>query len=481
MKRTWLIIFFLVAVTSVAVWYYFFNKPIRPEAPVRSSLDSTLALPVSTIRIPIEFQLKDLERAVNSKLKGSFVEEWMPVGDRKKDSIYLALERTDLIRFAWSAPNLFATVPLRISFRFKKRAAGIRFQNEKPIVAEIILRLKSQIMLDDNWGIKSNTAVNKMEWRKEPTIKVAFVNVNLRKLAENYLEKNQDKIITKFDSVANELLDTQKIVEKIWKDIQKPIVIKKTTPKIGLSAHAVELNSRWGSDNPGTISSIVTLKAKVYAWIGEPEAFHVDPLPKHKYAEKADESLDLFVLAKLPFDKLNEFTNKNIERISYSYNTYTIGIRDAEFYGSGQELALMMRVKGTIKGKVYLKALPYFDSLNQVVGLSKLRYDLHTEQALLNTADWMLHDKLITILADTVKKDISDELNGLPGLIEQGIAKGKTGEKMKLTVDSLAITSHATLITARDIQWIFRARGQAGIALDKKILDSKKAKRKRPR
>jgi len=479
MKKTLVIIFILVVVASMAVWYYVFNRPIRPEAPVRSSLDSALALPVSTIRIPIEFKLKDLEKAVNSKLKGNFVEEWMLAGDKKKDSIYLALERTDSIRFVWTAANLSSKVPLRISFRFKKRTAGIRIQNDKPIIAEIILRLNSQIMLDNNWGIKSNTSVSKVEWKKEPTIKVAFVNVNLRKFAESYLEKNQDKIINKFDSVAHELLDTRKVVEKIWKDIQKPIVIKKTEPQVGLSAQAAELKWRWSNNIPGTITGMVTLKAKIYAWIGEPEIFQVAPLPKQKYAEKADESLDLFVLAKLPFNKLNEFTNKNIERISYTYDTYTIGIRDAEFYGSGQELALMMRVKGAIKGKVYLKALPYFDTINQVVGLSKLHYDLHTEEALLNTADWMLHDKLITMLSDTVKKDIREELNGLPGLIEQGIAKGKTGEKMTLTVDSLSITSYASLITAKDIQWIFRARGQAGIALDKKILEGKKTKKKK--
>jgi hypothetical protein len=194
-------------------------------------------------------------------------------------------------------------------------------------------------------------------------------------------------------------------------------------------------------------------------------------LPKHKYAERADESLDLFVMAKLPYDQLNNFTNKNIENISYTYESYTIGIRDAEFYGSEQELALMMRVKGALRGKVFLRAQPYFDTLTQVVGLRNLRYDLNTEEALLNTADWMLHDKLISILADTVKKDISEELNGLPKLIEQGVAKGKTGQKMTLTVDSLAVTSYASLITGKNIQWIFRARGKAGIALDKKILE----------
>lgn len=478
MRKSLYIIFFLFVITVIAGWYYFLFKPIRPEQPVRSMLDSTLTLPVSTIRIPIAFQLTDLERMVNSKLKGKFVQEWIAVGDKKKDSIYLALERTDDIRFTWTASNLSAKVPLRINFHFKKRAAGIRIQNEKPVIAEVILRINSQIFLDEDWGISSTTTLNKVDWIKEPTIKVAFVNINLRKFAENYLGKNQDKIISRFDSVAHELLDTRKIVEKIWYDIQKPIIIKKTKPQIGLSAHAEQLMSRWNTTTEGTISGTVTLKAKVYAWIDEPVIHKIAPLPNHRYAAKADESLDLFVMARLPYHQLNALTNKNIERISYTYDSYKVGIRDADFYGSGQELALMMRVKGSINGKVYLRALPYFDTLNQVVGLSKLRYDLHSEEALLKTADWMLHDKLITILADTVKKDISEELKGLPRLIEQGIAKGKTGEKMTLTVDSLAVTSHASLITGKDIQWIFRARGKAGIALDKKILEGKKSQKR---
>ncbi len=58
------------------------------------------------------------------------------------------------------------------------------------------------------------------------------------------------------------------------------------------------------------------------------------------------------------------------------------------------------------------------------------------------------------------------------------MAKGKSGQKMTLTVDSLAVTSYASLITRNNIQWIFRARGRAGIALDKKILDGKNQKRK---
>jgi len=477
MRKYILVVMLIIMLTGGGVWYYFFFKPIRPAAPVRSTLDSTLVLPVSTIRIPIEFQIKDLEKMVNTKLKGIFVQEWLPVGEKKRDSIYLELERTDLIRFAWNPGELSAYVPLRIGFRFKTKAAGIRIQNEKPITARVVLQLKSKIFLDSRWGINSTTSLDTIVWKEEPSIRIAFVNVNLRKVADSYLEKNQDRITHRFDSIAHQVLDTRKIVEKIWNDIQKPIVLKKTKPQIGLSAHAEELMSRWNTNTDGNISGMVTLKAKVYSWFEEPEAHQIAPLPKHKYADKADESLDLFVMAKLPYDKLNDLTNNNIEKISYTYQSYTIGIRDAEFYGSEHELALMMRVKGAIKGKVYLRAQPYFDTLTQVVGLRNLRYDLNTEAALLNTADWMMRDKLIAILADTVKKDITEELRGLPRLIEQGVAKGKTGQKMAISVDSLAVTSYASLITGKNVQWIFRARGRAGIALDRKILEGKKSKK----
>lgn len=477
MRRWLMILLVLIVLIGGAVWYFLFNKPIRPVEPVRSTLDSTLVLPVSTIRIPIEFQLKDLEKMVNTKLKGVFVQEWMAVGEKKRDSVYLELERTNPVSFTWEPGTLSAKVPLRISFRFIKRAAGIRIRNERPIVAEVILHLKSQVSLDDRWAINSTTSLDKIVWEMEPSLKIAFVNVNLRKIAESYLEKNQDKITHRFDSIAQATLDTRKVVEKIWKDIQKPIIIKKTAPQIGLSAHAEELMSRWSLSPEGNILAMITLKAKVYTWFEEPLAHEIAPLPKYKYAEKADESLDLFVMAQLPYDKLNSFTNKNIERISYTYESYTISIRDAEFYGSEQELALMMRVKGALRGKVYLRAQPYFDTLKQVVGLRNLRYDLSTEEALLNTADWMLHDKLIFLLADTVKKDISEELNGLPQLIEQGIERGKSGEKMTLTIDSLSVTSYASLITRQNIQWIFRARGNAGISLDRKILEGKKSKK----
>ncbi|MCW5909528.1 MAG: DUF4403 family protein [Cyclobacteriaceae bacterium] len=475
MRRVVLIFILVLLGGAGAWWYYSFRNPsVKPVAPVRSVLDSTLQVPVSTLRIPLDFSLRDLENTVNKKLSGVFLQEWMAVGDKKKDSVYLALERFDAIRLGWKPGLLTASVPLRIEFKFMKKAAGIRIANDKPVTAEVLVNLKSNVMLDDRWGLSSTTEIDTVIWKMEPTLKVVFVNVNLRGLADKYLQRNQEKLTHRFDSLVHEVIDSRKVVEKVWNDIHKPIIIKKTEPQVGLVAKAEALSSRWNPNPDGNISGMVTLKARVYSWFEQPPVMEAAPLPRHRYAPNEEDELDLYVHASLPFHQVNTFVNRNLDKMSFHYNSYVLKIHHAELYGSGQELALELRVRGALRGKIYFKALPYYDTLNQVIGLGNLRYDLNTEEALLNTADWMMHDNLVSILADTVKKDLTEELSALPQLIELAIARGKSGNKLKLTVDSLAITSHASLITAHDIQWVLRARGRAGIALKKKILEGKK-------
>jgi hypothetical protein len=473
-RRKIILFVLLLTLGAGAWWYYSLRKTVKPVAPNRSTLDSVLQVPVSTLRIPLEFSLRDLEATVNKKLSGTFLQEWIAVGDKKKDSVYLALQRFDLIKLKWQPGLLSAEIPLRIEFKFMKKAAGIRITNDKPVTAEVVLRLKSKLMLDDRWGLNATTQIDTMLWKMEPTLKVVFVNVNLRGLADKYVARNQQKLTHQFDSLMHEVIDSRKVVEKIWADIHNPIIIKKSDPQVGLVAKAEALSSRWNPNPDGNISAMVTLKTRIYSWFEKTLVIEPAPLPRHRYAPYDEDELDLFVHTRLPFYQINAFVNRNLDKMSVKYNNYVLNLHHAELYGSEQELALELRVRGALRGKIYFKALPYYDTVTQVIGLTNLRYDLNTEEALLNTADWMLHDNLVAILADTVKKDLTEELNALPQLIEGAIARGKSGNKVKLTVDSLAITSHASLITAHDIQWVLRARGRAGIALKKKILEGKK-------
>lgn len=473
--RRVILILVLLAGSAAAWWYYRVSSPsVKPIAPVRSQLDSILQVPMSTLSIPLRFSLQNLEIAANKRLSGKFLDERIAVGDKKKDSIYLTLERFDKVKLGWKPGLLTAQVPLRIEFKFLKRAAGIRVANDKPVAAEVLINLKSKITLNNRWETKLETEIDTIIWKLEPALKVVFVNVNLRGLADKYLQRNEEILTQRFDSLMSKVIDSRSAVEKIWNDIHKPVVVKKTEPQVGLLTKAESLSSHWISDKEGNIAARVTLKARVYSWFGQPLVDKHPSLPPHKDLPLEESELDLFVLASLPFAQINAFVNRNLQKFTLNSNGYVLKVHHAEMYGSDQELALELRVKGGLRGKIYFRALPYFDTLHQVIGLTNLRYDLHTEEILLNTADWLMHNNLVSILADTVKKDLTEELSALPQLIESAIAQGKSGNKVKLTIDSLSITSHSSLITAEDIQWILHARGKAGIALKKKILEKNK-------
>src|SRR5690606_26134325 len=122
-NRRVILLTILLAIGVAGAWWYYKsrNPSIKPNAPPRSVLDSTLQVPLSTLRIPLDFSLYDLETTVNKKLSGVFLQEWLAVGDKKKDSIYLALERFDAIKLKWKPGLLTADVPLRIEFKFMKK------------------------------------------------------------------------------------------------------------------------------------------------------------------------------------------------------------------------------------------------------------------------------------------------------------------------------------------------------------------------
>lgn len=89
----------------------------------------------------------------------------------------------------------------------------------------------------------------------------------------------------------------------------------------------------------------------------------------------------------------------------------------------------------------------------------------------------LFHDQLIAMVSSKLTVDLSNEIAQLPTLIENGIEKGKTGEKIDVAIDKLSATTYTMLITAKDIQWILKANGHASIKLDRKILSGKKKRK----
>ena len=165
--------------------------------------------------------------------------------------------------------TLFIVVPLKISGLVRAKMAGIKMKNQSPVEAEVNLHLSTTLSFDNRWNFISDSKIEKIDWVKEPKLKIAFVKVNLKGTIENMLEKKESQITSKADAAVKQLLNTHKVVADIWRDIQKPIRINNKGVQVWLKFHGVDLNGRLEETDPDLISMLFIVMVIViagYVW-----------------------------------------------------------------------------------------------------------------------------------------------------------------------------------------------------------------------
>jgi hypothetical protein len=454
---------------------------VRPEAPQRTLLDSTLQMPQSVLRIPIQYDVAMLEEMTNSRITGTFINEKIQVND-KGDSLNLQIEKRGPILFTWKSPTLHCSFPVKVSGQYFKRIGkNITIKNNEPVEMEVVLHLSTKLGFDKTWQLKTKSTLEEISWVRDPKLKVLGVKFNLRKQVENAIEKNEEKLIAKLDQTIPSLLNTRKAIEKIWLDIQKPIRINKKGVQVWLKAYGENIAARLIDEGPEHISIRVRLNAYLETVIeGEPIPASNPTLPAYTSTQSSDDTLTMFLKVKIPFGLANDILKKELKGKVLSAEGYSTTIRDIELYGTERALAMKVKLKGDVDGLVYFTATPGYDTANATLYAKEFGFDIDTENALVSSANWLMHDDVLVNIKEKLRIDVRPYIDTLPHLIIRGIERGRVGEKIELEISSLHVEPVHSLITADGFQLIFRAVGNARISLEQKIFARrKKAKAKR--
>ncbi|MBL0740275.1 DUF4403 family protein [Chryseolinea lacunae] len=458
--------------------FVFFSRceRVKPEPPKPTMLDTTLTPPLSTVVIPVYYHVDSLEAIINNKVKGTFLKKWM-VMNPKGDSLYLEMSRTGHLDIEWNKNALSCTFPLKVSAKFIKRIAGIKIKNAQAVEMEVVLHIETTVGIGKDWNLALNSTLGHITWVKDPVLKVGMVKVNLRKKVEEALNLHKEQLITKMDDALRDMLNTRKIIVKIWNDLQKPIRINKKGLEVSLKPYARDLKARLAQDGKFIVLD-VELEASVQTILeGDDIPKSNTTLPAYKPKTSESDSLKIFVWANLPFSKANQLLEKELKGKAIAAEGYSATLKDITTYGTDDGLAVKVRVKGDITGDVYLRGTPYYDTTRAVFTLKDFRFDVDSENALINTADWMLHDNALGFVQEKLVVDMQPLIDRLPELIENGIEKGKSGNKINVYVERLQLTPQQILITRDNIQIILKATGKASIGLEKKVFAGKKRKK----
>lgn len=440
--------------------------------------NKVLTPPLSELVFPLAFSVKELEAVLNEKIEGKFVKAWFRA-DRKRDSLYLEVTKSGPIRLQWDVPTLSIVVPLHLEGKFLKNIGSVHVENKKPIVADILLHLKSDVHFDKHWQLVFHTALEKLVWRHEPKLKVLFVQVGLKKKIDKIVEERGDYLTRRLDREVSKKLNLRRSIAKLWLDIQKPIRINKKGEELWLQNRCETINWNWVDRG----DSLLAVQLKAYSMPrisvdAKPSGAINRKLPECVRSKKVDDNhLNLYVYSKIDYDLIND----RLKRMKYPFELehmgQTLKVQNISVYGlEANELALKVKVSGSVEGIVYLKGKPVYEPQTNKLKVTDFEYDLGVDNALVNGADWILHSSLIDRLKDRLVVDVDSLVKQVPNLIVRGIEKSKVGKKIDLQLPSFSVYGHSLVTTKENIQLILQVKAVATLLLEKKVFLKKRKK-----
>ena len=462
---------FILTALVVASSFYFSCKQVKPVPPEESALDTVLQPPISVLYVPVQYKVSGFENLINDKLQGTFVKKWLTLNE-KGDSLHLEVSKMRRITLRRVGRTLFIVVPLKISGKVKVKVAGVKIKNETPVEAEINIHLATTLHMDTSWDIVSDSKLQRLEWLKEPKLKVAFVKVNLRGPIEKMLQDKQSQVIGRADAALKDLINTSKVAADLWRDIQKPVSINKKGVEVWLKPYGVDLKGMLQETEPDLISLLFELKTYTHIYF---EGDSIPPsntvLPPFKRIVATSDSLNIFVHSLLRFDMINGVLNKELVDKKLSAKGFSTTITKVRMYGTPTGLAIELKVNGDVDGTLYVKGTPAYDSITTTFSLRNFDFDLSSENSLLSSADWLLHSQVLDLVSEKLNLNVTPLASQLPRIIFQAIEKGKTGEKIDFKVDTLVLYPQKILTTKDNLQLLVLARGRASVVLDERLFN----------
>jgi hypothetical protein len=470
----WVIKTLLFLITCFSLFTCGENRQEHIRHQAKQEIDSILHLPGSVLYVPITYSLLGIEELLNEKLKGNFLSKDIEIEDKKAE-LKIELTLIDRIKVKWNQPELSYSIALNVSGLFKKKFVGITIKNHTPVETNVILHLKSNFSIDHDWKLVPATTLDSITWLTDPKLNMAFIELNLKGTFEKFIEKNQTELLVKIDEAVTELIQMDKIITKVWKDVQKPIRINKEAKEVWLKIYGENIDADFSNFGKETLGVIVKLNSKVFVNTNL-DAFPRSnlKLPRNNKVKIHNDSLDIYVHASISIDEIKELLHQNLHDKEFSYAGYRVKLDSTTIFSSENKIIIRPKITGDIDATIFLAGHPSYNHATKTITIDEFNYEVSSENLFLNITAELLYEEIIVHIKDKLIIDLSDELEKLPEVINQAIDHSKVSNKISISFSSLDVSLENYILTMNDLQLVLRARGKADLVIQDGIFTKKK-------
>jgi hypothetical protein len=437
-----------------------------PEIPAAMAPVQTAAPLPSFINVPIKMRTRVVEEMLNAQLTGLLYEcDTLTLGTFKP--VKIKVWKGDSIRITLTGDELHYKVPLRIwlQFSFTVGAFGISHTEYQDVEAALSLTFRSRLFVKNDWKVATMTQSDGYEWISDPVVKVRFITLPIKPVADLLLSRQQKNLSQMIDKEINTVLNVKSLLMPLWSQIQDPILLS-DDPRVWLllTPKSVYMTQLEGFE--GNIVSSVGIQSVAETFFSLPSVVKKqDSLPDFIIPGKVDSSFILNLYSELDYEAAGTMLERLLSGRNFSAGRKEVIIENVAVTGMDGYALIGLDLVGSYRGKVYVYGKPLYDSATSTVSIENLDFDLSTKSVVHKTAEWLLHDIIISKVKPYLRFPLREKLLESQLMVQKMLCHSELSKNVFITgsIDSLSVGG--VRFTDRAIQAILFARGSLQLSI----------------
>ncbi|MDR6194641.1 DUF4403 family protein [Siphonobacter sp. SORGH_AS_0500] len=421
---------------------------------------------LSTINLPVDISLLEVERQINANLT---------------DLIYEDLsyeDQDDLMARVWKRGRILVTpgasvanesslnlkVPLKIWIKTRYSVLGL--STEKELNFEIDVRLSTRFMIAPNWDAHTTTKLEGYDWVTKPVLKLGPLSIPVAGLVEKALNSKKSTLEKGIDDAVAKNIEVKKYVIQAWNAALQPYqVSEKYRTWLKITPVSIQMSPLRTVGK--TIQSTIGIQTYTETAFGEkPVIQNVTQVPDLKLATQATDEFKIGLVSELSHAEAERMVSDTVVGQKFTYGNYSVEVTSIKLYGDANALAIRAGLKGSIDGFIYFKGIPYYDPVSKSVTLRDMDYDLETRSFLFKTANWLLQSRLRKTLQSALTFPVGEPIVEAQKQIQALLTKNQVAKGVTLTGKIESITPDQVYLTSGSIYAVVFAKGKVQLHVD---------------
>jgi len=456
------------------------SSSLAPVAPTQETKPTPVFQPkLSTINIPVSFRITTLEDRLNQEFAGVLYKD----EDLTGDNVAVTVSKTGRLGMQAEGNKIFFTVPLHIyaKGRWMWEACKIcpTIQKTEDTEFDLVVKSESLLSFTEDYRVKTVTTGN-FEWgNAKPYITLGPLKIGLTRFIEPQMRKQMANLTARLDTEIQNRLLLKEYVQQAWLQLQKPIPIdKKMDAWLTITPQDIQVSPLVARNGE------LTLQIGFNSYIqtvtnGKPSFTPNNTLPKLLTSSRMANEIQIGLTNEISYDHATKLLKEQLvgKRFTFAGGKDEILVHDLALSTSGDKMVVMLDVTGKTKtgfftkniaGKIFLKAVPYYDAATTSIKVRDLDYDLNTKDRILQTASWLAKNKFVESIQSQINFPVKNQLDNARNLLQKTLDQSeRIHESVLLKGQITEIVPDAIYLTPTSIKAVVNAKGNLTAFIDK--------------